>query len=110
MIASVSGKRYSSLGHRSHITSDLFRARLLCFSLQEVSAKTRRETMMRKRMTCVALTTLVLLATSLSIMAQTARRPRSRPEAQKPQTAEPEPTPPEPSQQIETLKIETNLV
>ena len=66
--------------------------------------------MMRKRVTFVALSTLVLLATSLSIIAQTARRPRSRPEAQKPQTAEPEPTPPEPSQQAETLKIDTNLV
>jgi hypothetical protein len=66
--------------------------------------------MMRKRITCLALTTFVLLATSLSIIAQTARRPRSRAEAQKPQTAEPEPTPPEPSQQVETLKIDTNLV
>ncbi len=65
---------------------------------------------MRKRITCLALATFVLLAISLSILAQTKGRTRRRPEAQKVQTAEPEPTPPDPSQQVETLKIDTNLV
>jgi Mg-chelatase subunit ChlD len=65
---------------------------------------------MRKRIIWLGIATLVLLVTSQSIIAQTSRRARTRPEARNPSAAQPTPTPPDPSQQVETLKIDTNLV
>lgn len=65
---------------------------------------------MRKRIACLGIASLVLLVASLSVIAQTPRRVRTRPEPQNAQPAQPAPTPPDPSQQIETLKIDTNLV
>jgi Mg-chelatase subunit ChlD len=72
--------------------------------------KMRKEYIMRKWIICLGIATLVLLLTSLSTSAQTSRRARTRSVAQNPQTAQPTPTPPDPSQQVETLKIDTNLV
>ena len=69
----------------------------------------RREFMMRKRITCLGIATVILLATAvLTAIAQTTRRPRNFPEGSNP--AQPTPTPPDASQQVDTLKIDTNLV
>jgi|SRR5215813_1546274 len=67
---------------------------------------------MRKLTICFGLTILILAVTSISLLGQSPRKVRSRAESPPPQgsqTAAPEPTPPE-SSQVETLKIDTNLV
>lgn len=64
---------------------------------------------MRKRLACLGLTTVILLATSLFVSGQTPPRTRTRPAPQKPQPA-PEPTRPEASQSVETITTNTNLV
>jgi hypothetical protein len=62
---------------------------------------------MRTRITCLGIATVILL-TAVSIPAQNTRRPRTFPAGSK--AAEPTPTPPDDSQQVDTLKIDTNLV
>ncbi|MDQ2856611.1 MAG: VWA domain-containing protein [Acidobacteriota bacterium] len=64
--------------------------------------------MLCTRVTCVGIMTVILLATAVSISAQETRRPRTFPAGSK--AAAPSPTPPDDSQQIDTLKIDTNLV
>lgn len=66
------------------------------------------EFMMRTRIICLGIATVILLATAISSVAQNTRRPRTFPAGSK--AAEPTPTPPDDSQQIDTLKIDTNLV
>src|SRR3989442_1394255 len=64
---------------------------------------------MRKRIAYLGFTTAILLASSLLISAQSPRKTSTRPEPRKTSPA-PEPTPPDTSSQVETLKIDTNLV
>jgi hypothetical protein len=64
--------------------------------------------MMRKRIICLGIATVLLLAIALTAMAQTTRRPRNFPDGSK--SAQPTPTPPDSAPQIDTLKIDTNLV
>ena len=64
---------------------------------------------MRKRIAYLGFTTAILLASSLLISAQSPRKTSTRPEPRKTSPA-PEPTPPDTSPQVETLKIDTNLV
>ncbi|MCU1264753.1 MAG: von Willebrand factor type domain protein [Acidobacteria bacterium] len=61
---------------------------------------------MHQRSTCFGIAIVFLLATAMSTMAQDARRPRKFPAGS---ATQPAPTPPD-EQQVDTLKIDTNLV
>jgi von Willebrand factor type A domain len=64
---------------------------------------------MQQRIACLGLAPFVLFVTSLLILAQTPRRPQ-RPRPAPTEESTPNPTPDESRQEIETLKIDTNLV
>lgn len=66
--------------------------------------------MMRKFIACLGLAALILVATAMSVLAQSPRKVYTRPVEQRPRLPRPEPTPPDPSPQTETLKVDTNLV
>ncbi len=61
---------------------------------------------MQRQITCIGIIVTILLASAVLLTAQTERRPRTFPLGSK---AQPSPTPPD-EEQVETLKIDTNLV